>query len=272
MKTKIYLILSLIAVFVFNTACEQEDNDNETFLTFEDLALSFTQTAFELSVPQEDISLEIPVSVSTTSSETRTFSVSVTDATTVGTEGEYSIGTITIPAGEYNGILTVDFDFSEIGGMDGDVKKLVLKLDSVGDLITYSDEATITYFREIVCNDLNLTIVSDVWATETYWTLEQGDGTVLVNRFFPFGINSLSPQTYTFDFFLPDGDYVLKIGDVFGDGMVGSAAGVTLEGNYALTCSIITHASGGPVLISVPDPFPGAPNAIVEVTEFTVNP
>tara|TARA_R110002111_G_C6000685_1_gene373088 strand:+ start:4509 stop:5309 length:801 start_codon:yes stop_codon:yes gene_type:complete len=266
MKTKIYFIFSLlIFVLVFNTSCEES---NSTFNTFDSATLlSFGQAEFEISVPQEDFTLEVPVTVSTLASSARTFNA-VVESATEGTENEYSVGTVLIPANEYSGTLSVDFDFSEIGGMDGEVKEVVVALNAPDDVISYNDEVTINYFREIVCNDLELTIISDTWATETYFTLEQADGTVIVERFFPFSANSNSPQTYNVQFTLADGDYVFKLGDVFGDGQVSSA----LTGSYSLVCSIITHASGDGALISTPDPFPGAPNATVEVTEFSVNP
>lgn len=264
MKTKFYLLFASLAVFLLNTAC---DDDNSTFDSYESIPLlSFAQNEFELSIPQEDFTLEIPVNISSLSSESRTFNTTITSASD-GTSNEYSIGTITIPANQYSGILTVDFDFSSIGGMDGDIKELIVSIDVPDGTGSYSDEVTINYFREIVCNDLSLTIVSDTWATETYFTLEDAAGNVLADRFFPFTSNAFG-QVYEIDFTLPDGDYVLKIGDVFGDGMV-SAAG---NGSYSLTCSIITHASGGGDFRATPDPFTGAPDAIVEVTEFSINP
>ena len=138
---------------------------------------------------------------------------------------------------------------------------------------SYNDVLTISYFREIVCNDLTLDMISDVWATETYWTLKDSTGTALAERIFMWGGNSATPQTYSINFFLPNGDYTLEVGDVFGDGMVGTGGGVTLIGSYSLTCSILIHASGsGAFSGAVADPFPGAPDAEVEVTAFTVNP
>jgi hypothetical protein len=266
MKTNKYYILLLALTFLFNVSCE---DSNETFDTYKGgELLSFADSSFELSIPQEDLTLQIPVFASSLSSSSRTFNASVTSSTT-DTPQEYSIGTITIPANEYEGSLAIDFDFSEISGDDGELKELVVSIDAP----SYNNVATINYFREIVCNDLKLTIVSDVWASETYWTLEQADGTALVERFFPFGGNAVTPQTYELEFMLPDGDYVYKMGDSYGDGMVGTGGGVTLTGNYSLTCSILTHASGeGAFSPSVGDPFPGNPNATIEVTPFTVNP
>jgi hypothetical protein len=269
MKKILKLILVLSIVFV-STNCEEDliifDPQNGQ------TAISFAQTSFELSVPQEDYQLMIPVQITTSSSEVRTFNAMVESATE-GTSNEYSIGTVTIPADSFSGELVVDFDYSEIAGEDGDVKELQVKLEVPEGGSAYNDIATISYFREIVCNDLDLTIISDVWATETYFTLESADGTVIVDRFFPFSGNSTQPQTYNVQFNLADGDYVFKLGDSYGDGQQGTGGGVTLTGSYSLTCSIITHASGeGTFENEVADPFGSNANATVEVTNFTVNP
>tara|TARA_R110002074_G_scaffold252361_1_gene424104 strand:- start:319 stop:1125 length:807 start_codon:yes stop_codon:yes gene_type:complete len=268
MKNIFKYILAIVLVSTFSS-CEEDlitfDNSGQT-------AVSFTQTSFNLSIPVEDLALDIPTQITTVSSVDRTFSAVIENATE-NTDSEYSIGSVVIPAGSYTGVLTINFDYSEISGEDGDVKEFDVKLVATDGVSTYFDVASIIYFREIVCNDLTLEIVSDVWATETYWTLKQADGTALVERFFPYTGNSITPQTYTIDFPLVDGDYSLEIGDVYGDGMVGTGGGVTLTGTYALTCSILVHASGnGAFSNAVADPFPGAANAEVEVTDFTVNP
>uniref|UniRef100_UPI0025D41371 hypothetical protein n=1 Tax=Winogradskyella sp. TaxID=1883156 RepID=UPI0025D41371 len=234
MKTNKYYILSFLLLTLFvNVSCDEEV---DTFKTYDgETLISFQKSSFDLSIPEEDLTLNIAVFASTVSASSRTFDAAITSATE-GTAGEYTLGTVTIPANEYEGVFTVDFDFSEIGGDDGDVKELVISLMPPAGVGSYNDVATINYFREIVCNDLTIEIVSDVWATETYWSLRDSAGTFLVDRFFPFGGNSTSPQTYTLDFPLINGDYSLEIGDVFGDGMVGTGGGVTLTGTYALTC------------------------------------
>ncbi|MBC2846504.1 hypothetical protein [Winogradskyella flava] len=270
MKTSKLFIYSFLLSLCLVVSCEDTE---ETLKTNNDELLSFLgSTSYELSIPQEDASLVIPATVSTLSSQSRTYNVSVVSSTD-GSAGEYAIGSIVVPANEYQGELSVDFDFSEIGGEDGDIRELVLEIEAPAGAESYNDVVSISYFREIVCNDLELTIISDVWASETYFTLEQADGTSIVERFFPYSGNSTQPQTYNVSFNLPDGDYVYKMGDSYGDGMVGTGGGVTLTGSYSLTCSIITHASGEGVFSpATPDPFTGAPNAIVEVTNFTVNP
>jgi hypothetical protein len=264
---KLFALLCMVMTF---TGCEDEE---ETLKDFDGTGLAFAETNFNLSIPAEDLLLEVPVNATSLAATSRTFNAVVTSATE-GTANEYTIGSITIPANEYAGTLAIDFDFSEISGDDGEVKDLVVSIDGGDDVLVYNNVATISYFREIVCNNLQLDMVSDVYASETYFTIEQADGTAIVERFFPWaGINSTTAQTYSVEFALPDGDYVLKIGDSYGDGMVGTGGGVTLTGSYSLTCSIITHATGeGAFEGAVPDPFAQFSDATVEVTAFTVNP
>lgn len=260
----------LSLAFLFNVSC---DDELDNFKTFESQTLLSLQTSsFNLSIPEEDLVLEIPVFSSTLSGESRTFPAIVSSATE-GTGNEYAIGSVTIPANEYDGILTIDFDFSEIGGEDGEVKELIVALNPPDGVGAYNNIATINYFREIVCNDMELTIISDRWATETYFTLENADGTIIVERSFPFSADSGdtedTAQTYNVTFTLPNGDYIFKLGDAYGDGQVST----NYNGSYLLTCSILTHAQGdGAFSGAVADPFTGAPNATVEATAFSVNP
>lgn len=224
-------------------------------------ALFFEETDFSLSIPEEDLTLEIPVGISTLATESRTFNVEVTSATE-GTESEYSLGTVVIPANEYFGVLSIDFDFSSITGEDGLTKDLAVSIAPPEGTASYNDVASISYFREIVCNDLKLTIISDVWATETNFSLQRADGTFIVESFYPFASDSTQPQVYEVEFTLEDGDYIFTLSDDFGDGQLGTGGGVTLTGSYSLTCSIITHASGEGEL----------DNGSFESTPFSVNP
>lgn len=253
------LALALLVVFTY-TSCEED------LLTFDPIngqsAYSFGQTSYSLSIPQEDLVLTIPVSVTTVSTQDRNVSVSVDAEGTTGEAGEYSLGSIVIPAGSYSGSLDVTFDFSAITGEDGDVKNLVFSINPDSGDTAYFETVEIEYFREIVCNDMNLLIVSDVWATETSFDITDADGNVVIAEFFPWTINSTQPQTFEADFFLPDGDYIFTLYDSYGDGQQGTGGGVTLTGNYALTCSIIIHASGEGELT----------NGSFESTAFSVNP
>ncbi len=262
-KNNIYLLLMTCILTLF-VSCGDEIEFNASEAQ---RAPNFVDTSLSVSIPQEDLILAIPIAVSSISSSERVYEIEVISST--GSAIEYSISSAIVPADQIEGLAQVSFDFSEIA--NNDLREITLKMLNPDG--APSNEITIEYYKEIVCNDLELTIVSDVWATETYFTLEQADGTVLVNRFFPFSGNALTPQTYNLSFNLPDGDYVLKIGDIYGDGNIGSYGDVTLVGTYELTCSIITHASNFEGFITgESDAFPGAPDAIVEITEFSVNP
>lgn len=261
MKNNILKISFAFCIALFCTSCEEE---LETFsATSGQTAYSFDATEFNLSIPSEDLVLSIPVNVTTVASQDRSVSVAINvDDTTADTETEYSLGNIVIPAGSHMGTLDVSFDFSEISGADGDVKELSFSINPTGEDTAFFETVTIEYFREIICNDLELTIISDVWATETGFRLEQADGTVIVDDFFPWTVNSTQPQTYNVMFNLADGDYIFTLLDTYGDGQEGTGGGVTLTGSYELTCSIITHAAGSGAL----------DNGTFEATPFTVNP
>lgn len=252
------LLILLLALMI---SCEDEYPvfDANTGQT----AISFEQTSFDVIVPEEDRTLNIPVFITTRSNQERTYNIVIDSTqTTEGTSDEYSIGQVVIPAGEFSGNLNVEFDFSEISGEDGEEKELTLSIVPGSGETSYNDTLTINYFREIVCNDMELTIVSDIYASETGFRIERADGTVVVNDFFPFSGDALTPQTYTANFFLEDGDYVFTLLDTFGDGQQGSAEGVTLTGSYELRCSLIVHASGEGEL----------ENGTFESTAFSVNP
>ncbi len=258
---RIHFKLLLLGLLTMTISCEDEypvfdANGGQT-------ALSFEQTSFDVIVPEEDRTLNIPVFSTTRSNTERNYEVVINNEdTTEGTENEYSIGQIVIPAGEFSGNLSVDFDFSEIAGEDGEQKQLTFSIIPGSGENSYNDVVTINYFREIVCNDMELTIVSDIYASETGFRIERADGTIVVDDFFPFSGDALTPQTYTANFFLEDGDYVFTLLDTFGDGQQGSAQGVTLTGSYELRCSIIVHASGEGEL----------ENGTFESTAFSVNP
>ena len=261
---KIKKFLFLLSLSFIITNCGDDDGYN---VTESQRGPKFDISAVEVIVPQEDVVFDIPISTTFLSTSDRVFGLEVLSST--GGAMDFTVLDAVIPAGELEGVAQVSFDFSAIEGED--IRNMVLKmLNPEG---APSNEVTITYFKEILCNDLNLTIISDVYATETYFSLESADGTVIVDRFFPFSGDSTSPQEYSVDFVLADGDYVLKIGDLWGDGQVGTGGGVTLTGSYSLTCDIITHASGeGAFENAVSDSGIAGNNPIVEVTEFTVNP
>lgn len=231
-------IFKLVALMIFVgsfTSCEEDlivfDAENGQ------TALSFAATSFNLSIPTENLTLEIPVQSTTSSSAERSFSVTVDSNT--GSAGEATVGSVVIPAGQFLGVLSIDFNYNAIDGADGDVKNLVLSLAPPAGGTSYDDVASISYFREIICNDAVLTLNTDFWADETGFFITDASGTVVFE--IAQGDLPRGAQTYTYNITLADGCHTATITDQFGDGQLD---GVNV-GSYSLDCSIIVLASGG---------------------------
>jgi hypothetical protein len=225
-------------------------------------AISFAATSFNLSIPTEGLTVDVPVQSTTSSTSDRNFNVIVDSAT--GGSGEYTIGTVSIPANSFLGTLSVVFNFDAIDGPDGEVKDLVISLDLPEGAAAYDDVVSFSYFREIVCNDLELTVVSDIFGTETSYEITDAQGNVVAGdqNTALFGGNFCTQLTYSESINLPDGDYTLTVFDAFGDGQVAQNDGCgpdDIVGSYSLTCSIIVHAQG-------------SVSGFGDVINFTVNP
>ncbi len=235
----IFLYLSVAAATIL-VSCEADPvvYDNVNGKT----AVSFASTNVSTSVPDTDLAYEIPVNVTTVSDQDRTFNAVVVSADNAS---EITVGSAVIPAGEYNGNLIVNFDFSAITGADGTLKEAVISLVAPAGGNTFDDTVTISYFRDIVCNDPVLTINTDSYANETGFFITNSSGTVVFNipqGSFPGGAAASFRQQYVINVpTLPDGTYTATITDAYADGQ----ADGTVVGNYTLTCSIITLAQGG---------------------------
>lgn len=231
---KNYIKFIAICLTAFIVSCESEEPifDNVNGQT----ALQFTQAAYSTSIPVEDLTLTIPVLSTTISGEARSINVTVTDATN---PAEFTVGSLTIPADSYEGVLSVNFDYSAISGNDGDLKTVTFNIDTAeGTTAAFKGSTTVDYFREIICNDAVFTINTDFYANETGFTITD-DATGNVVYTLPALANGV--QTITQNIFLADGCYTATITDSYGDGQLDG----TNVGNYSLTCSIITFASGG---------------------------
>ncbi|MFT6837638.1 MAG: hypothetical protein ACJAZR_001166 [Sediminicola sp.] len=224
-------IIMLLLVFV---SCEEE------VVIFDDVngqtALSFSTTGYNVTVPEEGSSLEIPVNVTTVSDADRSFNVTIDDSSVGGSEN-YSIGQVTITAGAYTGMLGVTINFDSL--VDGEVYKLVLNLASPEGGVVYDETVSIEYFKEIVCNDFVVTVVTDTYGSETTWEITDASATVVASGG-PYA-NVSGGGTYTSDVFLEDGCYTFTIFDAYGDGQSDG----TITGNFSLECSILKVANGG---------------------------
>ncbi|WP_405377018.1 hypothetical protein [Nonlabens sp. Asnod3-A02] len=221
--------IAFLAAVLF-TSC---DSDN---LTFEGTAVGLNQTFASVSVPSSGATETYPVQITSTSSEERTFGLEfVGDAPAAG---GVSLGSITVPANSYEGTATVNFDFNSINLADGTTETFFIRATSTSTDIIVT-ELEIEYFKAIVCNDATLTINTDSFASETGFQIIDDAGVIV----YELATGSLANgvQTFTADIFLADGCYTAVITDSYADGQVDS----TTVGDYSITCSILTFASGG---------------------------
>lgn len=230
MKKYILIIGALFAL----ASCEEEEVvfDNVNGQT----GISFATTSYNVSVPSEGLALEIPVNITTVSENDRSFDVTVDETSNGGSEN-YSLGTVTIPGGEYTGMLEVDLNFDPL--VDGEVYALVLDLVAQEGAVTFDETVTVEYFKEIICNDFVVTIVTDTYGAETTWEITDESGDVVASGG-PYA-NVSGGDTYTENVFLEDGCYTFTIYDEFGDGQSDG----TITGFYTLECSILDVLTGG---------------------------
>lgn len=220
-------------------------------------AIQFTSKSFNVTVPSEGITVTLPVSVTTLSSSDRTFEA-VADESSTGAAASYSIGAVNIPAGSYDGTLDVDLNTASLE--DGIAYSLLVKLVAPVGGATFNDIATIKYNKKVVCNDVVLTVITDAYAEETSWRIENEAGDVVASiapgTYGPASSGASRGKVYTHNINLPNGKYSLIMEDVYCDGQFDGS----FSGSYKLDCSIINHASGK-----------GAYDC-EKITEFEINP
>jgi hypothetical protein len=225
---KIFITFSIFASILF-TSCEYDA------VVYEGTAVGLNQSSAQVSVPDTGTSETFPVTITSPSSEARTFGLEyVGDAPAAG---GVTLGTITVPADSYEGTATVDFDFSAINLADGVTDTFSIKATSTSTEV-FGTVLAIEYFKAVICNDATFTINTDFYAGETGFSITD-DATGNVVYTMPALGNGV--QTITADIFLADGCYTATITDSYGDGQLDG----TVTGNYTITCSILTFASGG---------------------------
>ncbi len=235
-KLKIILASLLLLTFM---GCDKEDAPINT--VYDNIngqtGVGFSVQNRSVIVPEEGITVTVSVQVTTISTSARTFNVSV-DPSSTGNSQDYNLGSVTIPAGSYEGSFTVTFgNFDNLPELVN--QTLVVNLDLPdGTAVVGSETVTFTYLKKIICNDVMLVINGDTFGSETTFEITDASGTV-VQSGGPFTDIS-GGASYSFNFNLPDGCYTFTIFDSFGDGLFDGS----VTGNYALTCSLITHASG----------------------------
>jgi hypothetical protein len=217
-----------IASLLF-TSCDQDN------VTYEGTAVGLSITSAQVSVPVEGSTEMFPVTITSTSPEDRTFGLEFVSDLPTG--GGVTLGTITVPANSYDGTASVDFDFGNITLGDGITDTFSIRATSESTAI-FGTVLVIEYFKAVICNNSTFTINTDLYAEETGFTITN-DVTGVVEYTMPPLLRGV--QTFTADIFLEDGCYTATITDSYGDGQVDT----TVTGNYSITCSILTFASGG---------------------------
>lgn len=235
----IKLILASLMVMAF-LSCDQEDANVNNIYDGSQVGVGFTTTATSVIIPEEGVTATVQVQSTTTSTETRSYNVSVDDTST-GASADYSIGTLTIPAGSYDGSLDVVFgNFDNLP--DAIAFELILNLDlPEGVSVVGSGSTSFNYLKKLICNDFTLTINEDGFGSERDWDITDASGAVVVSCAdfgCPFSDVTGGEQNVA-NFNLPDGCYTFTIYDSFGDGLFDG----NVTGNYTLACSIITYAT-----------------------------
>jgi hypothetical protein len=198
-------------------------------------ALGFETQLVGVSVPETGVTVSVGVEVTTVSSESRTFNVSVNAEDTTADSEDYSIAPIVVPAGEYIGTLTVDINWDTLE----DFVTNILVLDLVtteGQSIARNGSVSISFIREFVCPDLILNITFDQYAGETSWEITDASGAVVA-----LGDGYGGESSYTEDLCLIDGDYTFTIFDSFGDGI----CCVYGSGSYEILLDGVVLFTGG---------------------------
>jgi len=177
MKNMKFLIASMLVLTLF--ACTQDDEIVNSIYTNEDqTGVGFLSDGKSIIVPVEGITETITVQATTTSTSMRTYPVTVNSAST-GSSSDYTIGTLSIPANEYNG--SIDISFDNFAGLpDLVTQTLIIDLDLPDDVAVVGFESTtFEYLKFIICNDLELNITPDNFASETTWSVTDASGAVV---------------------------------------------------------------------------------------------
>jgi|GEM_PF-2545261 len=127
MKAKIIVILTLF-ISVLMTSCDED------VLVFDDVngqtLAKFTATSASLPTPEEGASTTLNVQVTTVAQTDRTIEVDVDESSTASSD-QYVISDLVIPAGEYQGTITISSNFDALP--ESGSTYLVLNLGGVGN-------------------------------------------------------------------------------------------------------------------------------------------
>lgn len=173
-------------------------------------AVGFETGSATVTVIEAGTSVTLNVLSATRTNADRTIPITV-DASSTGVAADYQLGTVTIPAGEHIGQLTVDF-INFAGMADCVTYTLVLNLDSGTEAINGPQQFTFNYVRDFECPDLFLNITFDDYPGETSWQVTQGEDILLTG-------DNYTGDPLAENLCLCPGEYTFTIFDSFGDGI-----------------------------------------------------
>ena len=228
---KIFILCLLI------TSCEETEPISFDGTT----AVGFAESTIDLNIPEGGITTTVGLVSTTTSTEARTFDVTVVD-TSVETS-DYSIGTATIPANSYEGTLDITFNYDGLENFVSNTLTVAIEVPGGGSAFP---PVTFSFLRDydisvFVCGDFKLSIVADDYASETTWDVTDSTGTIVASGG-PYE-NETAGQEYVSNISLDAGDYTFTIYDEYADGLFDG----TNTGTYRLYCaaqSVVTYAAG----------------------------
>lgn len=239
---KIFIKLCLVALLF--TSCDETES-----VTFDpnsgQTGIGFAESIVELDIPVGGITAMVPVFSTTVSAQDRTFNVAVDADNTNVNAGDYSLGSVVIPANSHEGTLEVTINYD--GLTDFVQNFLVLNIDAPADISVFS-EVTFSFLREFdinefVCSsDYQVVINFDNYGSENTWELTDSSGALLYNGG-PYDDGGTGTQLIVNNISLAPGCYNFTFFDAYGDGL---DDGVT-EGSYDLACaaqSVVSYASG----------------------------
>ena len=246
---KKFKVISALLVLLSFMACDQDDANIEN--VYDDngqVALGFTTTEVYTScgwtsgtftgVKPTGALIRLGVQSTVKTSEDRSYNLTATVSTS-GTDGHFTIGSLTIPADSYNG--TTLIEFTDDGTLaDGFVYDMVVDIELPAGVASHtSSSVKLSYNKYQLCNDFVLVLnEDDGWAGERTWEVTDTNGDVVASGG-PY--TDGDPGPYQENFSLVDGSHTLTLFDSYGDGQWNGE----VAGSYSLSCGIADIASGG---------------------------
>ncbi|GHA51164.1 hypothetical protein GCM10007103_34680 [Salinimicrobium marinum] len=217
MKKHLGIFLAIISAS-FLVACDLETDYNPpNYATFENWP---EDVEVDLG---GSTTVDITVYTANVVGSDRTFDVLVTEATTLSTDAYSVPGSVTVPGGSNEGVLTVDIsdiDISPVG------ETLVLNLANEEGLFV-GDPVTVNVSQLCPYPEFRINFAFDDYASETSWEIRDSEDNLLFEGAgFSDGTASASVKRC-----LDTGDYTFTVRDSYGDGLADGSVTLTYAGD-----------------------------------------